>query len=61
MKAMKWVKKLGVKLLGKKANSPADDIYSGGLANLTAGTSKKKSPLVLDGLGAIQLPEHWRN
>jgi hypothetical protein len=62
MKAIAWVKKLGGKLLGKKANMPAAEDYTGGLANVTSiAPDKKEVPLGLVGAGVIQLPEHWRN
>jgi len=58
MNAIDWVKKLRSKLLGKKVNTPA----SGGLAGVTPIVlNKKQGSMVLDGVGVIQLPEHWRN
>jgi hypothetical protein len=61
MNALALIKKLGIKLLGKKVNTPATDEYGGGLANITLAPEDKKAPLVLDGLGIIKLHENWRN
>ena len=60
MNALALVKKLGVKLLGKKATTPATD-YGGGLANITKAPDKKDGPLLFNGMGIIKLPEHWQN
>jgi len=62
MNAIAWIKKLRSKLLGKQANTPATGKHAGGLATITViAPIKKGGSLVLDGLGIIQLPEHWRN
>ena len=63
MKAIEWVKKnLSSKLLGNKVNTPAAGEYLGGLVIVTTiKPDGKEGSLVLDGLGVIQLPEHWRN
>ena len=53
MKASELVKKLGSKLLGKKVNTPA----------AVQPPPDEKAPVIplLDGLGIIQLHQHWRN
>jgi hypothetical protein len=53
MKANQLLKKLGSKLLGKKVNTPA----------AAQPPTDEKAPVIplLDGLGIIQLHQHWRN
>ena len=59
MKANELIKKLGSKLLGKKAIIPAAD----GEATVIQPAAEVKVPeiLLLDRLGVIQLHENWRN
>jgi len=53
MKASELVKKLSSKLLGKKVTTPA----------AVQPPPDEKAPVIplLDGLGVIQLHQHWRN
>jgi len=61
MNALTWFKKLGDKL-SKKENAPAAGEQVGGLEIITPiALIKNEGSLVLNGLGVIQLPEHWRN
>jgi hypothetical protein len=61
MKANELLKKLGSKLLGKKVSTPA----VGGVATVMKLAPDMKAPHIAfqvhDGLGVIQLHEHWRN
>ena len=61
MKANELLKKLGNKLLGMKANTSAP----GGVATVIQLAPGTKAPEIAfqvhDGLGVIQLHEHWRN
>ena len=59
MKASELVKKLGNKLLGKKASTSA----AGGEVTVFQVAQDEKAPeiLLLDRLGVIQLHENWRN
>ncbi len=59
MKAKELVKKIGSKLLGKKAIIPA----AGGVAAIIQVAPEEKAPeiLLLDRLGVIQFHENWRN
>jgi hypothetical protein len=61
MKTTELIKKLGSKLLGKKVNTPA----AGGVATVIQLAPDMKAPHIAfqvhDGLGVIQLHEHWRN
>ena len=62
MNALTWIKMLRSKFLGKKENTPAAGEHAGGLEIVTPiALIKNEGSLVLDGLGVIQLPEHWRN
>jgi hypothetical protein len=61
MNANELLKKLGNTLLGKKVNTPS----AGGVATVINLAPEQKSPEIAfrvhDGLGVIQLHEHWRN
>jgi hypothetical protein len=61
MKANALLKKLGQKLLGQKSNTPA----AGSVTTVIQLAPNEKAPeiafQVLDGLGVIQLHQHWRN
>jgi hypothetical protein len=62
MKAIEWIKKFTGKLLGGKVNTPGAGESPGVLAIvIPIAPGKKKVSRVLDGLGVIRLPEHWRN
>ena len=59
MKANELLKKLGHKILGKKLNAQAAGIVA--TASQVPPAEKTQEMPVLDGLGAIQLHEYWRN
>jgi len=62
MKAIQWVKKLGAKLVGKKAGTAAVGDHPGRPARdiQIAFLEHQEVPVVLD-MAVLQLPEHWRN
>jgi hypothetical protein len=61
MKANQLVQKLAQKLLGKKANTPASDDVATVIQLAPEENTPEIAFRIHDGLGAIQLPENWRN
>ena len=62
MKANELLKKLGNTLLGKKVNPPVAVGDGATVIQLaTTGKVTETAFRVRDGLGVIQLQEHWRN
>ncbi len=63
MKAHELLKKLGNKLLGKKANASTAEEQTDGVETFAPVSPNETMPQmpILDGLGVIQLHEYWRN
>jgi hypothetical protein len=62
MKAFEFFRKLIRKLRPVKVTKPAGEAYGGALVFITQTSPDGNiQTTVLDGLGVIRLPDHWRN